>query len=342
MFKTKKSKITLVTFIIILVALTWNHKLIYYGLKQGYGQLSIINNSVPINELLNSKTLPDSTAELLSSVNEIRNFAFNDLGLKKNDNYTEFYDHGNDPLMFVVSGCSPFSFSPKEWSFPIIGSFSYKGFFDKEMAKTEYENIIDEGLDAYIRTAGGWSTLGYFNDPVLSSMLYDGEASLAETLIHELFHGTLFLKDSLTFNENLASFFGTKGALIYVEKKYGNQSNIYKNFTNELIDRNSYINYMVSQTAKLDRLYNSISYLPEKYKSEVKNRYIEVIKSQMMSISFNNKDYYDIFEKRELNNAYLMSFIRYTGHRKMLDSILIVKYNGDIKEMISDYIKNYN
>nr|WP_246070138.1 aminopeptidase [Mangrovivirga cuniculi] len=242
--------------------------------------------------------------------------------------------------MFVVSGCKPYQFEPKEWSFPIIGTFSYKGFFDKEMAKSELAKIKNQGYDAFIRTAGGWSTLGFFNDPVLSGMLIAGEARLSETLIHELFHGTLFIKDSLTFNENLASFFGTKGALIYLKSKYGTESEIVENYKKELNDRNTYIQYMVKQAGKLDDLYKSIDYLPDSFKEEAKKKFINSIKEKLNTIQFENKAYYDIFKEKELNNAYLMSFIRYRGYEKTLNTQLNEKFGGDLKIMIDHYVKN--
>ncbi|MCX2745151.1 aminopeptidase [Mangrovivirga sp. M17] len=320
--------------------LVWNNELIYYGFKQGEGQLRVVKNAKPISELISNKNVADSTRNLLSKVKDIREFAFSELGLKKSDNYTDFYDHGKDPIMFVVSGCKPYQFEAKEWRFPVIGTFSYKGFFDEEMAKNELAKIKTNGYDAYIRTAAGWSTLGFFNDPVLSGMLTDGEAGLSETLIHELFHGTLFIKDSLTFNENLASFFGTKGALKYLKSKYGNRSEIVENYKKELNDRNTYIQYMVKEAGRLNELYKSIDYLPDSFKEEAKRKYINSIKEKLNTIQFENKAYYDIFKEKQLNNAYLMSFIRYKGYEKTLEIQLYEKFDGDLNMMIDHYIKN--
>lgn len=99
--------------------------------------------------------------------------------------------------MYVVTACAPFAFQPRMWHFPVVGSFPYKGFFEKNKALAEAKKIKEEeGLEVSVRTAGGWSTLGWFKDPVLSNMLNRSEGDLANLIIHELTHGTLFVKDS--------------------------------------------------------------------------------------------------------------------------------------------------
>jgi predicted aminopeptidase len=123
-----------------------------------------------------------------------------------------------------------FQLKAYEWDFPLIGSFSYKGFFNYDQALEEEDKIRKNGYDTSIDEIAGWSTLGWFKDPVLSDMLDRSSGSLANLIIHELTHGTLYVKDNVDFNENLASFVGDKGALIFLRHKYGENSKEYHEY----------------------------------------------------------------------------------------------------------------
>ena len=118
--------------------------------------------------------------------------------------------------MWVVMACEPFALKPKEWKFPIIGSVPYKGFFKKERAEALKAELEKEGWDVMVRNPGGWSTLGWFTDPILSKMLMRSEGDLANLIIHEMSHATIFVKDSVEFNENLATFIGDRGAELFL------------------------------------------------------------------------------------------------------------------------------
>ncbi len=228
---TKKIILSILIILIALIAI--NYELVNYGISQAKGQLKIVRNARPNQEVLHDPNFPDSLKTNLRLVDEIKKFAFDSLGINFSNNYSNVYDQKGKDLMFVVTACEPFKLEPKEWSFPIIGTFSYKGFFDKEKAISLENELKEEGLDTNIRTAGGWSTLGWFEDPILSNMLDDDEAGFAELLIHELTHGTLFVKDSLRFNENLATFIGIKGTELYLTRKYGEGNDLLVAYQNQ-------------------------------------------------------------------------------------------------------------
>ena len=215
--------------ILLLAIVFWYRSLIYYGYVQGKGQLEIIWNARPVQEYLDDQNTPDSIRQKLLLVNKVKAYAVQELGISPSNNYTSMYDQKGKPLMWVVTASEPFALEPSMWEFPIVGSFPYKGFFDPEMAVAERDRLADEGLDAGIRNAGGWSTLGWLDDPILSEMLKRNEGQLAELIIHELTHFTLFVKDSVQFNENLASFVGKQGAIKFLTVAYGEHSNELQN-----------------------------------------------------------------------------------------------------------------
>ena len=156
--------------------------------------------------------------------------------MKPINNYTSLYYQKNKASLWNLSACHPEKFENKIWSFPFLGSFGYKSFFDLSQAQIEREYLEKEGYDTRIRSINAWSTLGWFKDPILSNMLNNTEAQIAETLFHELTHNTLFLKNQLQFIENLASFFGKKASIDYLNFFYGPDAEQMTDYLSDLED----------------------------------------------------------------------------------------------------------
>ncbi len=116
-----KKKILYGFLAIILILVIWNYKLLSYGIAQAYGQLNIIWNTRPVEEVLLDKTVPDSIKQKIELIIEIRKFAFDSLGIKKNENYTSFYDQKGKPILWVITACPPYEMKAYEWTFPILG-----------------------------------------------------------------------------------------------------------------------------------------------------------------------------------------------------------------------------
>ena len=334
---TKKVLTGLSLFLVLFIII--NYELIIYGISQGKGQLKIVRNARPNNEMLNDPDFPDSLKVNLRLVDEIKTFAFDSLGINFSKNYSKVYDQKGKELMFVVTACQPYKLEPKEWKFPFIGTFSYKGFFDLKKAKALAGELKDEGLDVNIRTAGGWSTLGWFEDPILSNMLNDTEAEFAELLIHELTHGTLFVKDSLRFNENLATFIGIKGAERYLKRKYGSENNMLTEYQNLWEDRNILSEHILRGAKYLDSVYSAMdNNIGIEEKKMTKDESIDEIISSIDTLKLvNKKKYVDYYKKNKPNNTFFMSYLRYRGDITVLEKELNLKYNGDIKMMLEDY-----
>lgn len=329
--------------LLIIVFLLINHDLVLYGISQGKGQLEIVRNARPNAEVLNDPDFPDSLKTNLKLVDEIKIYAFDSLGINFSKNYSKTYDQKGKELMFVVTACEPFKLEPKEWKFPLIGSFSYKGFFDQQKAIVLEKELKEEGLDTNIRTAGGWSTLGWFEDPILSNMLNDSEAGFAELLIHELTHGTLFVKDSVRFNENLATFIGIKGTERYLTQKYGSESPLLQEYKNQWKDRNTLSDHILRGANYLDSIYNIFTNESDILEKEkIKSYSINKILVTIDTLGLSNKQrYMDHYRKNKPNNTFFMSFLRYRGDITILERELVTKYSNDIKLMFEDYKLKY-
>ncbi len=337
-----KKKIGWTVFLIIVTVIIYFHELVGYGIAQGKGQFHVLWNAEPIEEVLNNPSVADSTKQRLLLVNEIRNFAFDSLGLTPTDNYTTFFDQQGKEILWVVTACAPYKFEPKEWSFPIIGSFAYKGYFDIEKAKKLTTELKEEGFDVEMSSVSGWSTLGWFKDPVLSNMLEGSVGSMSNTLIHELTHGTVFVPDSMTFNENLASFIGRNGAFEFLKLAYGQNSQEAIEYATRLSDSEKFTKYMVASASKLDSIYNAIETLPIDEKEWYKSSFMSSFKLTIDTVSFNKPERYKrLFHDLNMNNAGFISFLKYRERQSQFDIQLEEEFNNDLSKFIAHWKNLY-
>jgi predicted aminopeptidase len=167
------------------------------------GQLELLTRSEPIPEVIgkSDKTL----AERLSRIREIRAFASRELGLPDNGSYTRYTDLGRPYVTWNVFATPELSLSPRQWCFPIAGCVNYRGYFQEAAAKGESKRLKAGGDDVYIGGVPAYSTLGWFDDPVLSSFVSWPETEVARLIFHELAHQLIYVKSDSAFNESYAT-----------------------------------------------------------------------------------------------------------------------------------------
>jgi predicted aminopeptidase len=325
--------------VILLVGLNW--QLITYGLQQGYGQLNIIWNAKPVTYYLNDPSFPDSLKVRLELIKEIRKYAIDSLGLKDTKNYQTLYDQKGEEVMWVVMASEPFALKPKEWDFPILGSVPYKGFFKKERAEKLKNELEAEGWDVMVRNPGGWSTLGWFTDPILSKMLMRSEGDIANLIIHEMSHATIFVKDSVEFNENLATFIGDRGAEEFLIYKYGIDSKEYQIYMQEDEDYLKYVNHMLRGAKVLDSLYGTMKESDEiTSKRLLKQKTIGSIVEAMDTLSLKLTKHPSRRFKGQLpNNAYFMNYRQYQAKQTIFAEEWRVKFGSNLRAYIH-YLSN--
>ncbi|WP_375560467.1 aminopeptidase [Bernardetia sp. OM2101] len=355
-FKLNKKKLLKYTgiFLLVLSALAiWQRELIAYGLLQLNGQLEVMNNGRSFEELKKDTNFPDSLKAKIKIIEEARQFGMEKLGMKPSKNYTKIYDQKGEDILWNVSASYPYKLDAYEWKFPIVGKFSYKGYFDLEKAKKERDRLKNEGerindkiikFDTNIRSVSAWSTLGWFEDVLLSNNLEREEGDLVELILHELTHATLYIKDSVNFNENLANFVGEEGAKLFLEEKYGKNSKELNDYIFSLQDSKKYRNFMLLASNSLDSLYNSDNFLEElskKQKEIAKQNYLNLIKSKIDTVSFSNKNWAKRFQQRELNNTNFMSVRRYNSSQDTLKNIFEEDFNQDLKAFLKYFADKY-
>ncbi|MEI7013480.1 aminopeptidase [Leptospira licerasiae] len=184
----------------------------------GKEQAKILLQRKAIPEVLADPEIPETTKTKLKEVEKIRDFGIQKLALSPEGGFKSFVQLDRPAIGWHVSACHPLKFESYTWWFPIAGRVPYKGYFSLEKAKEEEQNLKEQGFDTRIRITAGYSTLGWFEDPLFSSQLYEDPGDLASIVIHEMAHATVYFPGDSLFNESYASFVEEEGSDEYVLK----------------------------------------------------------------------------------------------------------------------------
>lgn len=186
-----------------------------YVSRAAYEEAKILSRRKPITKLVADSSTDKLTRAKLALVLDARTFARDSLGLKTGESFTKFSQLDRDTLVLVLSAAYRDRLERRTWWFPVVGRFPYKGFFDFEKAKKTAEQMRKDGFDVTLGASSAFSTLGWFNDPLVSTTLRADSVTLVNTVMHELLHNTFFAKNNVAFNESFASFVGARGAERY-------------------------------------------------------------------------------------------------------------------------------
>lgn len=183
-----------------------------YLVRAAWAEGRILAQRRPISEMIADGGTPREIADKLRLVLASRGFAADSIGLRAKQSFTTYSRLESDTLVLVLSGAYRDRLKPYTWWFPIVGRVPYKGFFDFAAAKTAAKALDQDGFDVYLRPSPAFSTLGWFNDPLLSTTLRADSIDLANTVIHELTHNTFYASGQTVFNESFANFVGARGS----------------------------------------------------------------------------------------------------------------------------------
>lgn len=183
-----------------------------YILRAGWEEAKILSRRRLIEDVIADSGTSDRLRERLRLVMSARTFAVDSLGLEAGESFTTFAQLDRDTLVLVLSAAYRDRLEAYRWWFPIVGALPYKGYFRPADAFRARDDFARRGFDTYLRPASAFSTLGWFNDPLLSTTVRGDTTWLVNTVIHELSHNTLFVKGDAEFSESFASFIGARGA----------------------------------------------------------------------------------------------------------------------------------
>lgn len=169
------------------------------------GHFDIVSREQPIHKLLQEKQLSPALRHKLELIQKARRFASKQLDLTDNGSYTTYADLHRPYVTWNVIATPRFSVVPRHWCFVFAGCFNYRGYFHEQDAKAFAKKLKQQGMDVAIAGAWAYSTLGWFDDPVLNTMLDHDDADVVGTLFHELGHQTVYVKNDSSFNESFAN-----------------------------------------------------------------------------------------------------------------------------------------
>lgn len=288
------------------------------GVDWGYifaaaaGQLDILRNSVPLSQALENDALTADERAKLQLIRDTRTYAADVIGLSTGDNFTQFYDAGGEPVAFNVSACRKDAFKPRQWTFPIVGTVPYLGYFDRQAADAKYDQLAAEGLDVFMYEVDAYSGLGYFPSVVLSPMLQRSEINLIDTVFHELLHSTVWRQNDAPFNESLATFVGRTAAVDYLTDRYPDQPQLVQTAVEQFEDVDRFNDFILSLFNELEAFYagdlsseDKIAGREAVYQAG-RDRFAAEVQPLM-----NHPDGYDWVQDLPTNNAWLLGIRRY-------------------------------
>ncbi|MGK0270945.1 MAG: putative aminopeptidase [Cocleimonas sp.] len=276
---------------------------INYFVQGASGHLTLMSKREPISQLLKSDTLSKERREQITEVKSIRKFAYEKLKLPKNGSYTSFVELDRDAVTWNIVATKKYSIDPIQTCFPISGCVSYLVYFNKARAEREAEKHKKLGHDVHIIPSPAYSTLGVFDDPIVSTMFTGSISSTAEVVFHELGHQRLFRKNNSAFNEAFASAIGEEGTRLWLRE---NHPNSLKTYNDHVKKRWQFFNLLL-QTSEELRAFYKIKQSGKKQEvgkkqifNQLKQRYTNLKKE------WNGDKRFDRwFTKHPLNNAKL-------------------------------------
>ncbi len=294
--------------IFLTTALTGCTSIRYYG-QLISGQIGILNKREPIPQVLAQPDAPEKLKQKLKLVLEIRKFAKDKLFLPAKDQYLSFVDLKRPFAVYNVYATPEFSFSPKTWCYPIIGCAVYRGYFSKKDAFTYAAQLRNKGNDVYIGGVVAYSTLGWFDDPVLSTFINLSDSKLAALIFHELSHHLLYVPDDTTFNESFATTVERESLRRWLLSE--NRPKAYDDYMKAYRRHQQFIKLVLRYRKKLELLY--VKDLPVPVKRHDKAVEFDNLKAdyRLLKKQWGGYSRYDGWFNRKMNNAQLVTVATY-------------------------------
>jgi predicted aminopeptidase len=306
-----------------------------YILKNAYHQARLLKKAVPLEDVLENEKIAPEIKRKLQLASEAKKFAETHLALKQTKNYSTYVQLDGPYVTYVVSAAPKNELTYFTWWFPIVGSVPYKGYFNSDEAKALADDLKQKNYDTYVRGVSAFSTLGWFRDPLLSSMTAYEDYDLVNTIIHETVHATIYISSNANFNERLATFLGDVGAQLFYEKKDPtNYEKIKEIIANENHDQKLFAHFISNEIKKLEDWYqknkNSLDLLTKREIEfeNIKKNFSALIKPKLKTKKFEK------FDKSEINNARLLGFKLYMNDLEDFEKLKI-HFNSDFSRILS-------
>ena len=295
-----------------------------YYLQSIAGHLSVMSKARPISAVIDDPQTPPALRARLDDVIAIRAFASDDLGLPRNGSYTEYADLGRPFVVWSVFATPELSMRLEQWCFPFVGCVTYRGYYDHDDAERFAQRLRDQGLDVVVRGVPAYSTLGWFDDPVLNTFIGYPEAEVARLIFHELSHQELYVKGDTTFNESFATTVQREGVrrwLAAVEKRT-HDTKLRDEWERFDARRRQFLALLQRHRAALEALYASS--VSDEAKRTGKQQIFAALRRDYEELkrSWGGFAGYDRFFAQPLTNAHLASVATYNDLVPAFEALL--------------------
>lgn len=308
-----------------------------YVVKAGIAEARILAGRRPISEVMVDSATAEEVRGKLAYVWEARRFAADSLGLRVGDAYTTFTRLPSDTLALVLSAAPADALRPLTWWFPVVGRLPYRAYFDDDEAMEEQRSLMERGYDTYLRPTAAFSTLGWFSDPLLSTVLRAETVSVVETVFHELAHTHLFVPGHVRFNESFATFVGSAGAVAFFCGRRGSGPRSVKCIRARASweDDQRFSRFLDDVVADLEELYADAD-LPRPELLERKERIMAGAKEEFRRsvLPELRVQRFRFFTDLPLNNATLLARMRYY-HRLPDFQAFLDRHGGRMPEALA-------
>jgi predicted aminopeptidase len=291
-----------------------------YVLRAAYEEGKILWRREPIVDYVQKPEVNFDTQEKLKLVLDARDYARDALQLNVGGSYSSFSYVDRPDLTYIVIAAPKTELRPYTWWFLIVGSVPYKGYFSKAEADEEAERLKAQGYDTSIRASAAFSTLGWFDDPLLSHLLRYDKVVLSEIVFHELFHNTLYVKGAGAFNESAANFIGHRAAIDFSRERFGVDSEEHRRAIRSWAEEREFGSFIAELVQTLTELYGRE--IPRDEKLRLRE---EVFTRAKMDWSGRIADRPEhrarAFTQQPLNNAVLMHYVVYLKDLDLFEAI---------------------
>lgn len=289
----------------------------YYGQSiLGHSRLMLARE--PIDKVI--ETAQPELRKQLVLAKKIRQFAVDELGLPANDSYLSYVDLPRKYPVWNVVAAEEFSVEPRSWCYPVIGCASYRGYFSLQAAESYAQRLTDKGLDVAVGGVTAYSTLGWFADPLLPSMLREGESGLAETIFHELAHQVFYRNGESDLNEAFASVVGEKGTFLWLRQNRPDSASMY---SQRLKMRGEFYALLKQSKNRLRSLYQSaLSNEDKRIAKQVIFNELKHAYTGLKNQQWDGRSDYDGWFAQSLNNAHLAAVSTYREQMGVLEGLL--------------------
>lgn len=315
-----KKKFLLACFFLITAVAAINYRWVSYLLHVASHQVRVIFQKERIADRLRHPDMPAQERQMLEATQKIRSFVEKQYGLTASVSYRSFFHTGRPYLGYNITVVPEFSLTPHAFSFWPIGSFDYLGFFSKEKAEAWAREYRNKNFDVHLSEIGGYSTLGWFEDPLYSTQLSWGEFGLARLLAHEIAHERLYYRNDTTSSELIAAFIERKAALDYLRsegKKVPDERQL-----------SEYRNRAAEFSAEIDRARQQLEalYASKTGTEAMRSQKRQILRMLHRTLSKKKSAYATLPAAKELpapdelNNAWLVQFHRYSPQSAAMEA----------------------